>query len=154
MSNFLDKTFTVRQVWRWTRRTIYVAIPVYVIVVFLYAWNMKVGGVSLNNSPFKDRIPEQCVGYAGRSLGTPSGRTLTDEFLLRARLRRGSIEGLVNGPDLTPACLGYAVLGGLHDKTAGGANFTEQWLDAKGNPIVTVRVEYNKPYLTETGSKK
>lgn len=154
MSRFLDKTFTVRQIWRWTRRAIYVAIPLYLVAIFLNAWILKMGGVGLSNSPFKDRIPDQCIRYAERSFGTPGGRTAVDNLLLRERLTRGPIEGFVNGPDLTAECLGYAVLGGLHGKTPGDANFTEQRVDARGDPVITVRVEYNKPYLTEKGSSK
>lgn len=154
MSNFLDKTFTVRQVWRWTRRAIYLAIPLYVVVFFLHAWDMKMGGVGLNNSPFKDRIPAQCDGYVQHSLGTPGGRTAADNLMLRERIRRYPLEPLIKSSSPLIPCLGYAVLGGVHDKTPGDANFTEQWLDSGGDPVVTIRVEYNKPYLTEIGSKK
>lgn len=154
MSSFLDKTLTVRQIWRWTRRAIYLAIPLYVLAVFLNAWELKTGGVSLNNSPFKDRIPGQCSGYVEHSFGNPVGRTAVDNFLVRERIRRYPLDQLVKNSSPLIPCLGYAVLGGLHGTTPGDANFTEQYVDAKGNPIVTVRVEYNKPYVTETGSKK
>lgn len=154
MSSFLDRSFTVRQLWLWLRRAIYIAIPMYVVVFFLHAWNMKMGGVSLNSSPFKARIPDRCLAYAARSLSTPAERTAIDNILLRGRITRGSITGFVDGPDLTAECLGYAVLGGLHSRAAGDANFVEQRIDATGDPIVTVRVEYNKPYTMKTGSKQ
>ena len=154
MNNFLDKTISLRQMLKWTVGLFFLAMALYVAAVFLNAWNLKMGGGSLNHSPFKDQIPERCVGYAERSFGTPGGRTATDTLLLRGRLIRGSIEGFVSGPDLTAACLGYAVLGGLHGKAEGDANFIEQRIDANGDPIVTVRVEYNKPYLYESGSKQ
>jgi hypothetical protein len=146
MSNILDKTFTLRQVWRWTRRAIYVAIPVYIVAIFLHAWNMKIGGVSLNDSPFKDRIPAQCEGYAQKSLRTPANRTTADELLLRGRIRRYSLANLIGSSSPLFSCLGYAVLGGAHDRTPGDANFIEQYVDAQGDPFITVRVEYNKPY--------
>ena len=145
MSNFMDNTISKRQLWRWTRRLIYLVIPLYVLAFFWNAWALKMGGVSVSNSPFKDRVPEQCSAYAQRSHGLPADRTAIDSLLLRGRLNRGSIEPLVAGMDKTPACLGYAVLGGLHGKTAGDANFSEQWVDAHGDRVLTVSVVYHKP---------
>lgn len=154
MNNFLDKTISVRKLWRWTRRVIYVAIPLYVLAVFWNAWNLRIGGVGLNDSPFKDQVPEQCRGYAQRSFGTPPDRTAVDNLLLRGRLARGSIEALASGVDRTPVCIGYAVLGGLHGKTRGDANFIEQWVDVHGDPVVTVRVEYHKAFVPAKENKK
>lgn len=154
MNNFLDKTISLRQMLKWTVGLFFLAMPLYVAAVFLNAWNLKMGGASLNHSPLKERIPEQCKAYAERSLGAPAGRTALDNFLLRGRLRRGSIEALVHGPDLAAVCLGYAVLGGLHGNAAGDANFIQQWNDVDGKSVVTVRVEYHQPYSREKASQK
>lgn len=152
MSNILDKTFTVRQIWRWMRYAVYLTIPLYVGAVFLNAWDMKIRGVSLNNSSFKDSIPTQCSGYVEKSFGTPAGRTLIDEILLIERTRRYSLDQLISNSSPLIPCLGYAVLGGLH----GGkdANFTDQYVDVDGTPIVTVRIEFHKKYVPETGDNK
>lgn len=154
MSAFMDKTISVRQMCRWIRRVIYLAIPLYVLAVLWNAWALKMGGVSLNDSPFKDRVPEICRGHAEKSFGTPADRTLLDEFLLRERLRRYDLDRLVGSASPLFACVGYAVLGGIHAKTPGDANFTEQFIDSTGKTVVTVRVEYHKVYLPALEIKK
>lgn len=75
----LDKTLTpsMRQVWRWTRYGLYAAVPIYLVLVFLNAWGLKTGGISLNRSPFKDRVPEQygklSKRYQNRKTDTETG---------------------------------------------------------------------------------
>lgn len=154
MSTFMDKTFSVRQIWRWARRAIYLAIPLYVLAVFWNAWDLKMGGVSMNGSPFKDQVPEQCRGHAQKSFGTPAARTAMDSLLLRGRLRRYELDSVINNASPLLSCLGYAVLGGVHASVPSEADFTEQFVDASGNPFVTVRVEYQKTYATSQGIKK
>lgn len=147
MSKLLDKSFTVsaRQIWRWTRRGMYVVVPIYFVIAFLHAWDLRHGGVILRTSPFKDRVPEVCVKYAdGRSSMTPPGRTAIDSLLLRDRVMRWDINSLLNGTNLMPQCAGYAVLMGMHARSAGEANFTDQWVDANGDPVVTITVTYQK----------
>lgn len=94
--------------------------------------------------------------YAERSYGgyRGGGRIVQDNLLLRGRITRGSIEGLIYGPDLAKKCFGYALLGGLHDATPSDANFSEEWLDVQGNPVITVSVSYNKTYATKSERKK
>lgn len=153
MNNFLDKSITVRQIWRWTRRAIYIAIPLYVWAFLSSAWDLKMGGVNLNGSPVKDLIPKQCFGHVERSRGITVGRTARDSLLLRGRVWRFPLEPMINGSSQLPQCFGYAVLAGIHDREPGDANFTEQWLDDSGNSVVTISVEYNQPYLKEPSSK-
>ena len=156
MSKFLDTAITVRQIYKYVRWLIYIALPVYTAAIFLNSLNLKTGGVILNNSPFVNQITLECRNYAEQSIGgyNGSGRTTLDNFLLRGRLRRGSIDSLVNGPDLTKKCLGYSVLGGLHDTTPRDANFTTEWLDEHGDPVVTVSVKYSKTYATQVERRK
>jgi hypothetical protein len=148
MNKILDKPFTLRQFFRLGPWVIGAAAPLYLVAVFLNAWDLKTGGVSLNNSPFKDQIPERCLTYAQRSFGTPGGRTALDNFLLQRRLTRQPIEGLTSGQNLARDCLGYAVLSGLHG-VPWVSDFTEQWVDKSGDPIVTVRVEFDKTYVDD-----
>lgn len=75
-----------------------------------------------------------------------------DALLLRGRISEGSIDSLINGTDLAPQCFGYAVLTGLHGRSAGDANFTERWIDKEGNPVISVRVQYHQT-LQDIGFK-
>lgn len=154
MSTFMDKTFSVREIWSWARRAIYLAIPLYVLAVFWNAWDLKMGGVSMSDSPFKDQVPEQCRGYAQKSFGTPAARTAMDSLLLRGRLQRYELNSVINNASPLFSCLGYAVLGGLPARVPSEADFTEQFVDASGNPVVTVRVEYQKTYAVSSGINK
>lgn len=156
MNKLLDKSITVRQFFKYVRLLIYIAMPLYVAAFFLNSSSLKLGGVTLNNSPFISQIAPECLNYAGQSQGGyhGGGRTILDNFLLRGRLSRGSIDSLISGPDLTKKCLGYSLLGGLHDATPGDADFISQWLDEKGDPVVTVSVKYSKTYTTTVESKK
>lgn len=112
------------------------------------------GGVSMSDSPFKDQVPEQCRGYAQKSFGTPAARTAMDSLLLRGRLQRYELNSVINNASPLFSCLGYAVLGGLHARVPSEADFTEQFVDASGNPVVTVRVEYQKTYAVSSGINK
>lgn len=155
MKNFLDKTLTVRQIWRWTRRMLYVLIPIYIGAFFVHEWKLEMTTTPI---AYKDQIPDYCKDFAMRSSDRPGGSwgtTNVDSFLLRGRVRRSEMKYLVNGTSKAPACLGYAVLTGIrNDKYAPDANFTEQWLDTQGDPVITVHVQYHKAYPTTQGPSK
>lgn len=146
-TKILDKPFTLRQMLRWACWSLILVVPIYFWVYLGTAWDLKMGGVSLNHSPFKDQISVECLAYAQRSHGTPGGRTAVDNFLLRERITRVSIVNFIYGPGIFKNCLGQAVITGLHAQVPGEANFTEELLDSNGDVIVTIRVEYSKPYL-------
>jgi hypothetical protein len=153
VSSFLDRSITVRQIWRWTRRVVYIAIPLYIWAFLSSSWDLKMGGAIPSRSPVKELFPAQCEGYIARSHGYGAGRITSDDLLLRGRIWRSSLEPQLNGSSQLPQCFGYAVLAGMHDRNPGDANFTEQWLDESGDSVVTIHVEYNKPYLRIPGSK-
>lgn len=151
MSTFLDKsiTFSVRQIWRWTRRTMYLLIPIYLVMFFLKGWEVKMGGVSLQRSPFADRVPSECRAYAdrfgGNSIYAANSRSnLSDAVLLRGRVIESDIEPLLNGTDYASKCFGYAVLNGLHGLEAGNANLIERWIDKDGKAVLSVQVQYHQ----------
>lgn len=155
MNELLEKSITVRQFFKYGRWLVYLATPIYVIAFFINSSNLKTGGISLNGSPFLGQIAPECLKYAGQSQGGYSGggRTISDNFLLRGRISRGPITSLINGPNLATKCFGYALLGGLHDPTPGDADFTEEWLDERGEKVITVSVRYNRTYTTPPESK-
>ncbi len=93
VSNLLDKTISLRQILKWSIRLFFLAIPLYVAVVLMNSWNLKMGGISLNHSPYKDRIPDKCIPYASRSYGYNNG--ILDHLLLRARVRRIFVEDAI-----------------------------------------------------------
>lgn len=149
MNSLLDRSFTlsVRQIWRWTRRAIYVLIPVYIFCLFANEWALRYGGVGLSTSPIKELVPERCTRFVdGRSRMTPGGRTLLDVLLLRERVRRTNATFLVSSNSITAPCFGFAIAGGLHAETPHEANFTDQWIDEMGDPVVTVQVKYHKHF--------
>ena len=150
MSRFLDKsiTFSVRQVLRWIRWSLYLLVPVYLVLFFLKGWEIKMGGTSLRRSPFADRVPSVCVdrvGHGGNSTHVPQSRSVVaDGLLLRDRIRESSISSLISGAGATPECFGYDILVGLHGQSAGDANFIHRWVDQEGQPVVTVHVQYHQ----------
>lgn len=147
----LDRAFTIRQLLRGGRRVVYVIAPFYLALIFINAWNIKTGGVIPQTSPFRSRIPSECAGYIERSSGSPADRTLADELFLRGRVRRLPIDAALKPENSLFPCLGFAVLGGLHDSTPGDANFADEYVDKSGKPIVSVHVQYHGAY---TGDKK
>ena len=112
-------------------------------------WNVRMGGVSLKRSPFADRVPADCVGYADR-IGQTNHYSLNSRSLLfdvlnfRGRVSEGTIDTLLDGRDYAIKCFGYAILNGLHGDAAGVANFTERWVDKEGRPVVSVSVQYHQ----------
>lgn len=150
MNRILDKTFTlsVRQVWRWTRRMIYVVLLVYPVMIFLSAWNIKMGGVTLNRSPFAERVPVFChnrVGHTHNSNYVPESQSeLIDILLLRDRVIESYIDGMISGVDGTVECFGSEILVGLHGEPTGTGNVIHRWVDSKGRPVVTVHLRYHQ----------
>ena len=151
MSRFLDKsiTFSVRQVLRWIRWSLYLLVPVYMVLFFLKGWEIKMGGTSLRRSPFADRVPSECKAWADRigsnSTYVPESRSpVTDALFLKGRVSEGYIDSLIRGTDLTPQCFGYAILGGLHGQSAGDANFIERRVDQDGRLVLSVDVQYHQ----------
>ncbi len=150
MNRILDKTFTlsVRQVWRWTRRLLYVVLLVYPVMIFLSAWNIKMGGVTLNRSPFAERVPNFChnrVGHTHNSIYVPAGKSeLADILLLRDRVIESYIDGMISGVDGTVECFGSEILVGLHGEPTGTGNVIHRWVDSNGHPVVSVHVRYHQ----------
>ena len=68
--------------------------------------------------------------------------------------QRYELNSVINNASPLFSCLGYAVLGGLPARVPSEADFTEQFVDASGNPVVTVRVEYQKTYAVSSGINK
>lgn len=150
MNNFLDKTFTVRQVWRWTRRAIYLAIPVYIGAVVAHSWNLKMGGVGYRDSPYYSSIPSECRGsaaFAGKTRGAQSG---LESYLLRPSTWVISLseseKKLGFGMRGIP-CMGYNFLMVLH-----GEDFKQiyKYVNEKGEVVATVTTEVIKPYRPPT----
>lgn len=149
MNNILDKQFTIRQMLRWLSYASFLIVPLFLAAVFLNSWHIKMGGVTLATSPIKDKIPAQCNGFVERSSGN-TDRTLANAFLLRDRRHTYYLDKLINSDSPAIPCLGYAVLGGLHSKTASDANFIEEYINADGATVVTVHVKYgelNRPFF-------
>lgn len=153
MNRLLDKTISVRQIWRWTRRVIYVVIPIYLAAVFMHEWGVK---MTMTPIAYKNKIPQHCLAYMGYSSGRFAGQTLMDSLLFRGRVIRGpTIDSIVNDHDQWLACVGYRVIAGLNPSdSARYASFSEEWLDSQGEPVVTIHVEYQKPYPFSQGTSK
>lgn len=154
MSNFLDKTFTVRQVWRWTRRTIYLAIPVYIGAVVVHAWNLKMGGIGFRASPYYSIIPSECRGSASTAGNTRGAQTGLESYLLRPSTWVISLpeseKKLGFGMRGIP-CMGYNFLMVLH-----GEDFkqVDKYVNEKGEVVATVTTEVIKPYRSPTPKSK
>lgn len=149
MNNFLDKTFTVRQVWRWTRRAIYLAIPVYIGAVVAHSWNLKMGGVGYRDSPYYSIIPSECRGSAS-SVGFTGARswvlTWRDQLLMKPSTWVYSLpeseKKLGFGMRGMP-CMGYDFLMVLHGEDFKHVN---KYVNEKGEVVATVTTEVIKPY--------
>jgi hypothetical protein len=146
MSNLLDRSFTVRQVWRWTRRTIYVAIPLYIVLFFLHAWNLKMGGIGFRASPYLSMIPQECRVSASIAGTTGSPQTWAEQLLLKPSTRVYSLpaseEKLGFGMRGIP-CRGYNFLMLLH-----GRDFeqVEKYVNESGEVVAVVTTEVIRPY--------
>ena len=150
MNRILDKTFTlsVRQVWRWTRRLLYVVLLVYPVMIFLAEWGVHTGGSYLNRSPFADRVPLLCkdrVNFKGRHFHLEGSQSrLTDTLLLSDRVRESHIDELISGIDMSVECFGGVMLAGLHIEPAGSANVIRRWIDSQGRPVISVHVQFHQ----------
>lgn len=146
MNSFLDKTFTVRQVWRWTRRAIYLAIPVYIGTVFVHDWSLKMGGVGFRGSPYYSIIPSECRGSAAFSGATRATQTWAEIVLLKPSTWVYSLpeseKKLGFGMRGVP-CMGYDFLMVLHGEDFKHVN---KYVNEKGEVVATVTTEVIKPY--------
>ena len=150
MNRILDKTFTlsVRQVWRWTRRMIYVVLLVYPVMILLSDWSVRLTGTSLHRSPFQDRIPPQCkerVAFSGNHFHLPNSQSrITDLLLLSDRVKESPVEELITGIDKSVECFGGILITGMHSEPAGVANVIRRWIDTEGRPVISVHVQYHQ----------
>lgn len=148
MKKFLDISITLRQIFRWLHWCFYLLISIYIYLFISNEWQIKMGGANVLNSPYLEFIPEACKKPAGVTSAGYMNDTSTDSLLLRHRFKRVTLANPVQ--DFSSAnsltCLGYVVISGLHEQEVGIANFTQQFQDAKGKPVVTVRVEYHQSH--------
>ncbi len=146
MSNVLDKTLTVRQIWRWTRRAMYLAIPVYIGAVIVHAWNLEMGGVGFRASPYYSIIPPECRGSAAFSGSTKGSKISLDQYLLRPSTWVYSLpeseRKLGFGMRGIP-CMGYNFLMVLHGKDF---KHVDKYVNEKGEVVATVTTEVFEPY--------
>ena len=143
----LDKTFTLRQVRKYMFILIAISAVFYIWQVLRIGWADKMGGVNVRSSPYYNEIPEDCKNFADRHVWHTAPH---DGLFLRSRPIR------VPDKYLTPEygrirCLGYAVLTGLTmtrvtDTNPLHANFVDTYVDAQGDPIVRITVDYLQPY--------
>lgn len=106
------------------------------------------GGANPLNSPYRDLIPAECRNQRYPYGGGFRAEIPTDNLLLRLRFNRTILSnpGKDYGGPSPLTCLGATVILGLHQLTVGQADFTQQFQDKNGIPIVTVRVEYHQAH--------
>lgn len=153
-TSMLDKSVTLNFSLRKMKNLIIIifgiAFSIWIYLFFSKGYEHLLGGAVYKNSPFLSYIPPSCYGYIQLTYGrqryitknTSAG--LIDGIFLRDRV----IENIVISNDLGGSkhleCLGYAVLAGLHSPIAGHSNFINRWLDAKGDPVFSIHVEYHQ----------
>lgn len=142
MKNFLDRSITLRQIFRWLRWCFYLSIPIYLFLLVANAWINEGGELASRNSPYIEFIPQKCEEYERSNY--PSWHEVRDSFLLRDKSIRLTLTNPIQDyGQLSPiTCLGYTVIGQIHRKT----HFTQEFQDASGRPVVTVRVEYHQSH--------
>lgn len=140
MKKFLDKTFTLRQILQVFWRVLFAFIPIYICLVFFFAWKAQ-GDINYLGSPYSSYVPEQCRPFTS----VPGGSIGPKNYLL-FKVRNFDTSLNVPQPALSTVspltCLGYTVLGGIKNTGLSNANFTQNFKDSEGRPIVTVHVEY------------
>jgi hypothetical protein len=148
MKNLLDKTVTLRQIFICCVSVFALAVPVYIFLFFQSGWRLKMGGAPAMTSPYYALIPDTCKKHLNIvNMGYRSEIGI-DALLLRGRFKREILSDPFKnfGEPSSITCLGYSVIGALHEGEIGVANFTQQFQDKAGNPIVTVRVEYHQAH--------
>jgi hypothetical protein len=158
----LDKPFTLRSVLKQLPWLLSLLVAVYVYLVFSNTWGQKMGGSVYLTSPYLQKVPPQCIEIkvdpktrGARSLisETNGVGSLLKESLLNPRTRTASIDSLING-DAT--CTGWAMLAGVHGHVGRDLNLFPAsnsdsdyriiYKDSSGNNIMTLTVEYDKPF--------
>lgn len=114
----------------------------YLYLLFQQAWNLKMGGVTVNGSGYGSIVPPECKSQA--FIGSRIGSSRADALLLRGRVSRESFEKLRNPDSHVAQCLGYQVLVGADYPHAPGVNFTRIWLNNEGKEVVSIKVEYHQ----------
>jgi hypothetical protein len=106
------------------------------------------GGANPSNSPYRNLIPAECRSQKYPFRNGFSAEVPTDNFLLRLRFQRTRLSNPSKdyGDPSPLTCLGSTVILGLHELVVGDADFTQQFQDKNGIPIVTVRVEYHQAH--------
>jgi hypothetical protein len=154
LNSLLDRTICLREVLRWGRWVFYFVAAIYVVVLVIHEWNLKMSGTSERNSPFLEQVPIKCISFGSRHNGIPPNRKLLDILLMKGRINHLPIVDQ-NGRFTVGECLGFATILGLHASPISSANFIDDYVDDRGNSIVTVHVEYHQRYTTQTtGSQK
>lgn len=148
MKSLLDRTITLRQLMICCIGTFALTMLVYIFLLLVTGWNMKMGGANYRNSPYVDLMPEGCKAAAGITGAGYSNDYAIDSLLLRQKVKRVVLSNPAQdfGGKSPLTCLGYTVMGGLHEREIGTANFAQRFEDKEGRPIVTVRVEYHQAH--------
>ena len=146
MSSFLDKTIAVRQILRWARISAYLAILVYIGMLFSHSWDLKMGGVGFRASPYYSLIPPDCRRSASFAGVTSGHQTWIEQLMLKPSTWVYSLpeseKKLGFGMRGLP-CRGYNFLMLLH-----GSDFkqVDKYVDESGAVVAIVTTEILKPY--------
>ena len=142
MKNFLDRSITLRQIFRWLRWCFYLSIPIYLFSLLENGLMNKRAGLVSRTSPYIEFIPQKCEEYERSNY--PSWHNVRDAYLLRDKSTRLTLTNPIQDyGQLSPiTCLGYTVVGQIHASN----DFTQEFQDASGRPVVTVRVEYQQSH--------
>ena len=146
MQNFLNRTISVRQIFRWARRCLYVMVLIYLFLWIQHDWNLKMGPTGHFNSPYRSLIPSECHRDALSFGDTRTPQTLREHIFLEPPTEVISLskseEKLGYGMRGIP-CMGYNFLMVLH-----ATNFkkVEKYVDDNGNLIGTITYEIVRPY--------
>lgn len=148
MNQFLDKTITlsVRQVWRWIRRTLYLLVPIYLVLVFLHSWDNKVGGFPLKASPYYLQVPPECRTSVMKATTVGSSGLLSKIPIFQPETTVLSLplteEKLGYGMKGLP-CMGWDFLTSLH---VHDMSRVQKFVDARGDLIAILTLEVKKPF--------
>ncbi len=148
MQTFLDKTVTFRQIIRTIGYVFAVLFAIYSLLIFWNSWVMKMGGANPLNSPYRELISPECRNIKSPLLGSFEIKSPLDNLLLRRRFQRIILSNPYSdyGKASALTCLGGTIILGLHEEKMGDSNFTQEYQDLNGTPVVTISVTYHQSH--------
>lgn len=102
---FMEKTYTVRQIFRCTRWLLFIGVTLYSASMVRNAWSIKMGGIGIAQMRYAD-FPKRCQSIVDIHRGGVGGAPWEG---IQDRTLRPDVQSLISDPE----CWGHAIRAGI-----------------------------------------